>query len=127
MSNKAIRMIISISLNAVLVFAGVFLVYTAGSKAYSFGNKIFNEKSVDAPENGRDVEVTIKDNVSASEMADIIYNKGLTNDRTIFYFQIILSDYKDKFVGGTYILNTAMKPTEMLEVMAPEESQEEEE
>ena len=30
----------------------------------------------------------------------------------------IVSDYKDKFVGGTYTLNTAMTPTEMMKVLS---------
>ena len=47
-----------------------------------------------------------------------LYDKGLVKDKTCFYYQIILSDYKDKFVGGTYTLNTAMTPTEMMKVLS---------
>ena len=34
-------------------------------------------------------------------------------------------DYKDKFVGGTYELNTGMTPTEIMQVLAQSDSKEE--
>lgn len=117
MKNKNVRLILSISLNLIIVIAGVFVIFTAGSKAYTFGHNIFDEESVDTPEYAREVELTITDQISAKQLAAQVCDKGLAKDKTIFYFQIILSDYKDKFVGGTYTLNTAMKPTEMLEKM----------
>ena len=36
----------------------------------------------------------------------------------MFYFQVKLSDYKDKFKDGTYSLNTSMKPTDMMKVLS---------
>lgn len=122
MKNKSVRLVLGISLNLMIVIAGVFVIFTAGSKAYTFGHNIFDEESVDAPAYAREVEVTITDKISAKQLAGIIYDKGLANDKTIFYFQIMLSDYKDKFVGGTYTLNTSMKPTEMFEVMCDADS-----
>ena len=44
--------------------------------------------------------------------------KGLISDEKIFYFQVKLSDYKDKFKAGTYSLNTGMKPTDMMKILA---------
>ena len=38
--------------------------------------------------------------------------------KKIFYFQVKLSDYKDKFKAGTYSLNTGMKPTDMMKILA---------
>ena len=75
MNKKSIRMILGVSLNVIVIAVGVFIIFTAGSKA-------------------------------------------LVKDKTCFYYQIILSDYKDKFVGGTYTLNTAMTPTEMMKVLS---------
>ncbi|MGN0328215.1 MAG: endolytic transglycosylase MltG [Lachnospira sp.] len=118
MSNKTIRMIISLSLNLLLVVIGVYIIFTVGSSAYSFGNKIFNEKAVDTADNARVVEVTIKDGVTAKELSKILYDKGLVKDKTVTYFQISLSDYNNKFTAGTYELNTGMKPTEMMEAMS---------
>ena len=47
-----------------------------------------------------------------------LYEKGLISDEKLFYFQVKLSDYKDKFKAGTYSLNTGMKPTDMMKILA---------
>ena len=114
MNNKSIRMIVSISLNALFIAIAVIVVVTVGTKAYTFGNKIFNERAVDTVDNAKVVDVTISSGVSASQL----YDKGLIDDKTVFYFQVKLSDYKDKFKDGTYSLNTSMKPTDMMKVLS---------
>ena len=48
MSNKSIRMLVSVSLNVLIIVLGIYLVFFMGSKAYSFGEKIFNEQAVDS-------------------------------------------------------------------------------
>ena len=55
MSNKSIRMLVSVSLNVLIIVLGIYLVFFMGSKAYSFGEKIFNEQSVDSDDNARTV------------------------------------------------------------------------
>ena len=118
MNNKSIRMIVSISLNALFIAIAVIVVVTVGTKAYTFGNKIFNERAVDAVDNAKVVDVTISSGVSAGQLASQLYDKGLIDDKTVFYFQVKLSDYKDKFKDGTYSLNTSMKPIDMMKVLS---------
>lgn len=118
MKNKNVRVALSISMNIIIVIVGAFIIYTAGTKAYTFGHSIFDEQAVDTPENARETDITIPDKVSAKELASIICGRGLAKDQSILYFQIVLSDYKDKFIGGTYTLNTSMTPTEMMEVLS---------
>ena len=118
MNNKSIRMIVSISLNALFIAIAVIVVVTVGTKAYTFGNKIFNERAVDAVDNAKVVDVTISSGVSAGQLASQLYDKGLIDDKTVFDFQVKLSDYKDKFKDGTYSLNTSMKPTDMMKVLS---------
>lgn len=117
MDNKTIRLIISITLNAVIILAGVYLIFTAGNKAYSFGHNIFNEEAVTTQANAREVSVTVTASDTSKSIAKTLYNKGLVKDETIAYLQIILSDYKDKFQAGTYELDTSMKPSEMFKIM----------
>lgn len=117
MDNKTIRLIISITLNAVIILAGVYLIFTAGNKAYSFGHNIFNEEAVTTQADAREVSVTVTASDTSKSIAKTLYNKGLVKDETIAYLQIILSDYKDKFQAGTYELDTSMKPSEMFEIM----------
>ena len=125
MSNKSIRMLISVSLNVLIIVLGIYLIFFMGSKAYSFGEKVFNEQSVDSQDNARTVEVTITTGIQAKKLAGMLYDKGLVQDKTIAYFQIQFSDYKDKFVCGTYELNTGMTPTEIMQVLAQSDSEEE--
>ena len=108
MNNKSIRMVVSLSLNALFIAIAVVVVVMFGTKAYTFGNNIFNEKSVDTVDNAKVVEVTIADGVTAKRLASQLYEKGLISDEKIFYFQVKLSDYKDKFKAGTYSLNTCL-------------------
>ena len=117
MNNKSIRMVVSLSLNALFIAIAVVVVVMFGTKAYTFGNNIFNEKSVDTVDNAKVVEVTIADGVTAKRLASQLYEKGLISEK-IFYFQVKLSDYKDKFKAGTYSLNTGMKPTDMMKILA---------
>ncbi|MDO5403607.1 MAG: hypothetical protein Q4F11_09225 [Eubacteriales bacterium] len=117
MQNKNIRMIVSLVLNLLIIIIGVYVVFTVGTKAYSFGNKIFNEQAVDMAGDAREVEITVTDGMSAKKLAKLLCDKGLTNDETITYFQIRLSDYYNKIPAGTYTLTTDMTPTDMLETM----------
>ena len=113
MNKKSIRMILGVSLNVIVIAVGVFIIFTAGSKAYTFGHNIYDEEA-----QARETQVTISDGITSKQLAKLLYDKGLVKDKTCFYYQIILSDYKDKFVGGTYTLNTAMTPTEMMKVLS---------
>ena len=109
MNNKRIRMTVDISFNLIVLVIGIIIVCTAGSKAYSFGHNIFYEEAVSTEESAREVEVTIKDGITEKQLANLLYAKG--------YLQIKLSDYKGKFVAGTYTLDTSMKPTQMMLIL----------
>ncbi len=125
MDNKTIRLVISITLNAIIIIAGIYIIFTAGNKAYTFGHNIFNEEAVSSAQDAREVEITIASNENSRSIAKALYNKGLVKDETVAYLQIILSDYKDHFKAGTYLLDTSMKPSEMFAVMCAEESDDE--
>lgn len=79
----------------------------------------YSTRAVDTVDNAKVVDVTIEViGVSAGQLAIQLYDKGLIDDKTVFYFQVKLSDYKDKFKDGTYSLNTSMKPTDMMKVLS---------
>ena len=40
-------MILGVSLNVIVIAVGVFIIFTAGSKAYTFGHNIFDEEDDD--------------------------------------------------------------------------------
>lgn len=118
MSEKKPKIGRTIAVDIILVLVAAFVMFWAGSKAYTFGHNIFDEQSVDTTANARETEVTIPENVSAGQLAKIMYEKGLTKDQNIFYFQVKLSEYDGKFIAGTYTLNTSMKPTEIMKTLS---------
>jgi len=117
MKNKSIKLILGISLNAIAIVLVIFLIYSVGNKAFAFGAKVFNEQSVDKESLNREVEVTIPDKISTSQLTKILYTKGLIYDKNVFYVQVELSDYKNKFIEGTYTLGTSMKPSKIMETL----------
>lgn len=124
--NRNVRMAISISLNIVFVLIAIYLIYGVGAKAFKLGADVFNEQSVDPRRMGREVEITLTQGETSDKgIAHALYEKGLVKDETVCYIQILLSDYKGKFLPGTYVLSTEMKPTEMMEILStPPETEE---
>ncbi len=117
MNNKKIRMTVDLSFNLIVLIIGIVIVCTAGSKAYSFGHNIFYEEAVSTEEEARQVEVTIKDDITEKQLSKLLYSKGLVKDELVCFLQIKLSNYKGKFVAGTYTLDTSMKPTQMMRIL----------
>ncbi len=118
MKTKGIRTGLGISLNAILLVVAAIFIVIAGTKAYSFGYNIFNEQAVDTKENAKEAEITVIQNMSARQLANTLYDKGMIKDKTIFYFQVILSDYKNKFVAGTYTITSDMLPTDIMKTLS---------
>lgn len=119
MKNRAVKMIISVSTNVIFGTIALVIIVLLGSRAYTFGNRIFNERAIsDSVSSAKTVEIVIEDDVKAKDLAFLLYANGLVEDENITYFQIILSDYKDKFIGGTYELSTHMTPTEIMKVLS---------
>ena len=84
-----------------------------GRKAYSFGYQVFAEETVSDPP-GKKVAVTIEDDISVSELSDLLKTKRLIRDEKVFWVQYQLSEYKGKLKGGSYILNNSWTAEEML-------------
>lgn len=117
MINKSTRAIIGITINIAIILLAIFLIYSAGTKAFNFGNKVFNEEAIDSTNSAKQVQVTIESGVSVQKLADVLYANRLIKDKTVFIAQAELSEYKDKFKGGTYTLDTSMKASEIMEAL----------
>lgn len=106
-----------------LVVAGI---YKVGDYAYTYCYSIVSHTAVD-PEPGRDVAVTLTDDMNVKKVAELLEAKGLVKDADIFRIQLKINDYKEKLKPGNYVLNTSMKPEMLMQVMAQEVTFEEEE
>ena len=115
--------IIKIAIIAIIVM----FIYRGALLAYDYGYRIFEEPPM-AGEGmeGREVVVTIPEGMSAKEMGQLLFMKGLIRDEKLFRIQYALSEYKKDLKPGTFTLKTSMTVDEMLKVMtiAPETEEE---
>jgi len=96
----------------VVIYRGVF-------KAYDYGYRIFQEDPVSAGE-GYTITVEITEDMSAKEMGQMLYEKGLIRDEKLFVIQYMLSEFKEDLLPGEHDLSTAMTVEEMMEEMTKE-------
>lgn len=107
--------IIKIAVAAVVIIA----IYRGSLIAYDYGYRIFEEPPMSEGE-GRAVVVNIQEGMSAKEMGELFYMKGLIRDENLFQIQYFLSEFKKDLLPGEFTLSTAMTVEEMLETMTVE-------
>ena len=116
-----VEMVIKI---VVFIFIAMFVIRTA-TAAYDYGFRVFAEKPMDVGE-GRTISVSIGNADSAKEVGEMLQERGLIRDATLFRIQELLSENHGKIQPGIYDLSTAMTAQEMLEVIAAKPDEEEE-
>ena len=99
-----------------LAVVAVVLIYRGANLAFDYGYRIFDEKPMS--EVGRDVNVEIPEGMSAEQMGELFYQKGLIRDVKLFRLQHLFSEYKEDLKPGQYVLSTAMTVEEMFEIMS---------
>lgn len=106
---------------AIIVVISMFI-YRGALLAYDYGYRIFEEPAMTDGE-GREVVITIPEGMSAKEMGELLFKRGLIRDEKLFRIQYALSEYKEDLLPGTFTLRTNMTVEEMLKVMTvdPEE------
>lgn len=106
--------IIKVAIIAIIVM----FIYRGALLAYDYGYRIFEEPPM-AGEGmeGREVVVTIPEGMSAKEMGQLLFMKGLIRDEKLFRIQHMLSEYKKDLKPGTFTLKTSMTVDEMLKAM----------
>ncbi len=95
----------------------VVLIMKYARVAYSYGYGIFNQTPVSTGA-GRTISFTVAESDSVNNIADKLAAVGLITDKTLFKLQEQFSEYHGMEKPGTYELSTAMKPEEMLAIMA---------
>ncbi|HIR25015.1 MAG TPA: endolytic transglycosylase MltG [Candidatus Egerieimonas faecigallinarum] len=102
-----------------LIYLCVLLaILFAGSTAYNFGYAIFYQEAVASSNEAVEVTVTVEEGDSAMTVARMLENRGLVENALVFRMQELISDYHGQIKPGTYILNTAMEPEQMLKILS---------
>ena len=107
----------------ILVVVGIFKV---GECAYTYCYSVVSDTAAEE-EPGRDVSVSVTSDMSAGKVAKLLERKGLVKSADVFKIQMKITGYEDKIQPGKYVLNTSMRPREMLKILAGEETEEDEE
>lgn len=109
-------------LKVAIIAVIVMFIYRGAILAYDYGYRIFKEAPMSEGE-GREVVITIPEGMSAKEMGELFFKKGLIRDEKLFRIQYFLSEYKEDLLPGTFALRTNMAVEEMLKAMtvAPDE------
>lgn len=107
----------------ILVVVGIFKV---GEYAYTYCYSVVSDTAAEE-EPGRDVSVSVTSDMSAGKVAELLERKGLVKSADVFKIQMKVTGYEDKIQPGKYVLNTSMRPREMLKILAGEETEEDEE
>lgn len=107
----------------ILVIVGIIRI---GEYSYAYCYSIVSDTALEE-EPGRDVSVSLPNDMPAKDVAQLLEKKGLIEDAKIFQIQLKVNDYEDALKPGNYVLNTSMTPKEMMRVMAGEAIDEEEE
>ncbi|MCI6880270.1 MAG: endolytic transglycosylase MltG [Lachnospiraceae bacterium] len=107
----------------ILVVVGIFKV---GEYAYTYCYSVVSDTAAEE-EPGRDVSVSVTSDMSAGKVAKLFERKGLVKSADVFKIQMKVTGYEDKIQPGKYVLNTSMRPREMLKILAGEETEEDEE
>ncbi|MCC2124637.1 endolytic transglycosylase MltG [Hominiventricola filiformis] len=107
----------------ILVVVGIFKV---GEYAYTYCYSVVSDTAAEE-EPGRDVSVSVTSDMSAGKVAKLLERKGLVKSVDVFKIQMKVTGYEDKIQPGKYVLNTSMRPREMLKILAGEETEEDEE
>ena len=103
----------------------VVMVYRLAMYSYHFGYMVFGDAAKELSP-GRDITIAVELEDSALDIGKTLEKRGLIDDARVFYVQELLSEYHKKLQPGIYTLNTSMKASEMMAVMA-ESSEETEE
>ena len=124
-SSKVALNILSSVLSILLGILILFVVLRAGNAAYDIGYRIFTEPAMDR-EPGRDVTVRVTSHMSGTKLGSLLEEKRLVDNGFLFAIQLKLSSYEGKLKAGSYTLNTSQTAEEMIQVLAGEEEEEEE-
>lgn len=116
---KASKLILGLSLKIVFWIVCLMVFILICSRAFDFGYQVFSGKGISAEGNGTQIEVDIPVGADATEVAEILLEEELIENKTIFKIQAFL--YEAEFASGKYLLNTQDSGQDIIESLRPEE------
>ena len=101
---------------ALYVAIALGLIYL-GQTTYYYSHAVFaNQPYEEAP--GKNVKVTISEEVGGKELSKVLEENGLIEDSTVFQIQMKMAGFGKMIEANTYELNTSMPPSELIEILS---------
>lgn len=112
--DKITKTVIYMSIRLIIYALLILLIIKVAAMSYSFGHDIFYASSVEeAP--GRDISLTVTEDMGAKEAAVLLKSKGLINNELSFEIQSRFFDLD--IIPGDYTLNTSQTSRQILEIL----------
>lgn len=96
--------------------AVIFILAVGGRMAYQFGYHVFAQQPLSDPP-GKEAALTVQEVDTIKEIAEILEADGIIPDALVFCVQERLSKYQGELQPGTYVLNSAQTPEEILQIL----------
>lgn len=116
-SGNVVIAILGAIFRVVAVILVVYVIYQGALICYDYGYRIFTEPALSSGE-GRTVTVAITEDMSPSDIGQLLKNKGLIRDARLFTLQYYLSEYREDVKPGIFELSTSMTAEDMMAAMA---------
>lgn len=108
---------VSILLKCILWILLLFAVFECARFSYEYGRAIFMDEAMTESGINDDVEVFVLEGATARTVGEQLEDAGVVSDKMLFYIQAVLSDKDEDIKGGTYIFNSSMKPSKILDML----------
>ncbi len=99
-----------------LVVVAIMIISKYASVAYKYGYNIYNQTPASQYDT-RTVTVSITDSMSVMDIAELLENRRLVDDKYLFWLQERFSEYHGMIAPGTYELSPSQTPDEIIGVM----------
>lgn len=119
-TKKAVMQVSSICLKVAVVVLVILGIIYLGQTTYRYTHAVFSDQAYEE-QPGKNVTITISEEVTVREISEILEEKGLIEDAGVFRIQMKMSDFDKTIEPGTYELNSSMTPEEIAEVLSGDE------
>lgn len=121
---KISKLIFKNSFKIIVYMLIVTSIYIVATKGFEFGEKLFATKNISI-QDGAEIVVSIPEDATNSEVAEILFKHKLIDDKLIYRIQSIM--YEAKYHQGNFTLNTAHDAENIIDILKNVDNKVEEE
>ncbi len=108
-----------------LVIVAVMMISKYAKVAYDYGYNIYNQSPASEYDT-RTVTISVTESMSVMDIAELLENRGIVDDKYLFWLQERFSEYHGMIAAGTYELSPSQKADEIIGVMSAKTIEEKE-